>query len=285
MLDDVFEIEDGVLIEYEGEDEHVSVPEGVTRIGEYAFSGTSVVSVSIPEGVTHIEEGAFHACDRLTSVAIPKSVKYIGETAFGKCYALTEITIPNGVEILEKEVFLACESLTCVTIPDSVQIIDKSAFHGCEGLTQINFPKRMPDIHAFAFAGCKGLVDKDGFVIVDDVLYDYFGKNIEIQIPHGVKKIDNFTFPNDQRCVYCVTIPDSVTEIGEKAFVMSEPFLATIPASVTKIGENAFYCACVTFRVPAGSYVQQYAEENKIAYILLQDQPQRKGFWERFGAK
>lgn len=54
MLDDVFENEDGVLIEYEGEDEHVSVPEGVTRIGEYAFSGTSVVSVSIPASVTKI---------------------------------------------------------------------------------------------------------------------------------------------------------------------------------------------------------------------------------------
>jgi hypothetical protein len=47
------------------------IPESVTRIGNYAFSGCSdLTSITIPGGVTSIENYAFYYCDALTSVTV-----------------------------------------------------------------------------------------------------------------------------------------------------------------------------------------------------------------------
>ena len=41
--------------------------------------------VTIPEGVTSIGDGAFRCCESLKSVTIPDSVTSIGNGAFGWC--------------------------------------------------------------------------------------------------------------------------------------------------------------------------------------------------------
>ena len=77
------QIEDGVCV----------IPEGVTSIGDYAFSWCeSLTSVQIPEGVTSIGNGAFYDCKSLTSVQIPEGVTSIGDDAFRCCESLTSIT-------------------------------------------------------------------------------------------------------------------------------------------------------------------------------------------------
>ena len=67
----------------------------VTRIGERAFEYRTFASVTIPEGVTDIGAYAFFTCDSLESVAIPDSVTRIGEYAFADCSGLTAI-VPRG---------------------------------------------------------------------------------------------------------------------------------------------------------------------------------------------
>ena len=61
----------------------VTIPDGVTSIGEYAFSGCSdLASVTIPDGVTSIGEYAFASCYGLASVTIPDGVTSIANYAF-----------------------------------------------------------------------------------------------------------------------------------------------------------------------------------------------------------
>lgn len=51
------------------------IPEGVTTIGDAAFSGcSSITSVTIPEGVTDIETGSFATCSSLTNITLPSSL-------------------------------------------------------------------------------------------------------------------------------------------------------------------------------------------------------------------
>ena len=168
--------------------------------------------------------------DQITSVVIKSGAASIGSRAFCQCNKLTSITIPDGVASIGDFAFSPCSSLASITIPDSVTTIGKMAFNGC-----------------------KSLADDNGFVIVRDVLYDYYGAGgAAVTIPSGVTRIDNSAFFNDT--ITGVTIPDSVTSIGNAAFYdCSSLKTATIPDSVTSIGNKAFSgCSNLTsVKIPA----------------------------------
>ena len=62
------------------------IPDSVTSIGEYAFSGCSgLTSIDIPDSVTSIGRSAFRGCSGLTSIVIPDSITSIGNYVFEYC--------------------------------------------------------------------------------------------------------------------------------------------------------------------------------------------------------
>ena len=88
-----------------------------------------VTDFVIPDSITSIGAYAFTGCSGFTSIAIPDSVTSIGRSAFGRCSGLTNITIPNSVTSIGSEVFRNCSGLTSITIPDSVTTIGGSAIN------------------------------------------------------------------------------------------------------------------------------------------------------------
>ena len=95
--------------------ENTVIPEDVTSIGGYAFSGrVNMTSVTIPSSVTNIDRSAFNFCIGLTSVVIPGRVTYIGEYAFYRCKNLTSVVIPESVWSIYNDAFYECNSLTDV---------------------------------------------------------------------------------------------------------------------------------------------------------------------------
>mgnify|MGYP001974591229 CR=1 FL=1 len=75
----------------------VTIPEGVTSIGERAFSYCkSLTSINLPEGLTSIGKLAFYGCSALTSITIPTSVKTIGYSAFRGCSGRRAVTMSAG---------------------------------------------------------------------------------------------------------------------------------------------------------------------------------------------
>ena len=134
------------------------IPNGVTSIGRYAFSGYSgLTSITIPNSVTSIGEEAFKGCSGLTSVTIPNSVTSIGVYAFYGCSGLTSVTIPNSVTSIETSAFYGCSGLTSITIPNSVTSIGYWAFQNCSGLTSITIPNSVTSIGKGAFQNCSGV--------------------------------------------------------------------------------------------------------------------------------
>ena len=108
----------------------------------------------IPESVTSIENYAFSGCSGLTAITIPNSVTNIGNSAFSGCSGLTAITIPNSVTNIGDNAFYGCSGFTSITIPKSVRRIGSSAFRGCNNLTSLICKAAVPPNCAYeCFSG------------------------------------------------------------------------------------------------------------------------------------
>ena len=87
-----FKIQKGSLIKYTGVDEHVIIPEEVTKIKEGAFKGCQkTTAITAGRGVTSIDRWAFDRCPYLTAVIIPGNVTKISGDAFFECPKITII--------------------------------------------------------------------------------------------------------------------------------------------------------------------------------------------------
>jgi len=88
------------LLAYPSASGNVTIPAGVTSIGDSAFYNTSdITGVSFPASLKSIGHSAFSLCHNITSLIIPASVTFIGGSAFFECRSLTSVTFSAGSSI------------------------------------------------------------------------------------------------------------------------------------------------------------------------------------------
>ena len=136
----------------------VTIPKGVTTIGEYAFSDCdNLKSIAIPEGVTEIKSYTFYNCDKLASITLPSTLVTIGSSAFSDCDALGSIVIPDNVTTIAERAFYGCDKLASITLPSTLVTIGSSAFSDCDALGSIVIPDNVTTIAERAFYDCDAL--------------------------------------------------------------------------------------------------------------------------------
>lgn len=170
--------QDGQFPKYEVKDGVGIIPEGTTKIVNYAFSDCNdLLSISIPESVTEIGKSPFSSCSNLHTVELPNSITDLSKCSFSRCTSLKtitlpesltsicnfdhsgieKITIPSGVTEIRRFAFEACNSLKSVVIKGPVAQIDDKAFIDCAALKTIEFPAGIKKIGKDAFKGCTAL--------------------------------------------------------------------------------------------------------------------------------
>lgn len=107
---------------------------------------------TVPEGVTRIGRWAFRECRGLTGVTVPGTVSQIEEGAFWNCEEMSRLWLQEGVEVIGENAFIHCDSLANLLIPGSVTQIRRDAFDYCDVLNNILFAGDAPSIDFDAFS-------------------------------------------------------------------------------------------------------------------------------------
>jgi len=143
QMDD-FVMRGTVLIRYQGNAEHISIPSTVASIGVEAFAGNPYrpVSIFLPSSITAIGYRAFANARGLRFIDIPPSVTSIGNYAFAGARNLSRVNIPPSVTSIGSFAFFGCRSLSTINIPSSVTSIGDSAFAGCTSLGSVVISRR-----------------------------------------------------------------------------------------------------------------------------------------------
>ena len=248
----------------------ITIPSGVTRIGDRAFEGCenlkTVINYSdleLTKGETNNGYVAFYAteinvCEQVGEFVFEKNTKtllaYLGDD--------TEVVLPDnyygGNYVIGKEAFLG-KNISSITIPTSVTGIKESAFKNCSSLASITIPNSVTNIGNSAFEGCSVL---NTVINLSNLNFskgsDTYGKiacNAKrlINAPDGCIK-DDFVYSTiDGECFLLgylgndthVVLPDKYNgasySIGKNAFANCSNILSvTISANIDAIDGNAF---------------------------------------------
>ena len=135
------EVNGTTLVKYNGSDENVVIPSGITEIKNSAFYSSKVKSIKIPETVSKIEVVGIY-CSSVESFEVDpgnryfKSIDGVVYTADGR----TLVQFPNGRS-------------GYYTMPGEVENVRRSAISGCVKLSGLTLSNRLTRIDDFMFCG------------------------------------------------------------------------------------------------------------------------------------
>ncbi|MBP3753473.1 MAG: leucine-rich repeat protein [Lachnospiraceae bacterium] len=248
-----FEIENGILKAYKGTANEVTVPEGVTEIGDDAFKGMAhLLKVKLPESVRKIGDRAFKGCRQLNEVNFPCGLTEIGEYAFHRCHCMEEMIFPDSVKSVGSYAFLYCDGVRKVVMEGPVSIkravfshnlslrelyinenVDFSnfsdeVFEGCVNLSKISLSGKEYEI--------ANLIDAMNSHSDYPEVIRAIAKSVyhSLQIEEGVLVSFNVNLKK-------VSLPEGITAIGKSCFFDKKGIISIeFPESLREIRANAF---------------------------------------------
>ena len=263
-------------------------------IGSGAFSGCSLSELTLPEGTLYLGYGAFFMSKDLTKVTLPSTLMKVENMCFTMAESLSEVTFAETTDfpmVIEWIAFSGV-NFTSVWLPDNTQKVSGGAFSNKEGTmlnvfirkseyyTEDNFEPDtgqtfylgtdIPDVE-WAKLSWRGY----HFTYSEDDASEITGlsgsgtiklSNGDTDLPIPAQNEDGKTITSigkdafREKAFTKVTVPDSITSIGEGAFATSSDAKtaeciksAKLPSSLTEIAPKLFENQLLTeIDIPSG---------------------------------
>lgn len=246
-------------------------------------------TISFGKDVVRIPAYLCYGQEKLEFITIPAKVAAIGEKAFVGCKSLLAFDVDSKntnfanisgvlyglVEGTPSSLVNCPTGVISVEIPDGTEIIEAGAFDGCDKLATLKVP------HSVRYVKEKALHEtlwfaqqKDGYIYVDNKLYSYKGAMPEgekMVVKDGTVTIYNNAF-DEHNSYVSVTIPESVTFIGEKAFVGSKKLNDVVWNAVNCEDFNAIpfdNMTSITFGDKVENIPAYLCADTKVADVVL----------------
>lgn len=240
----------------------LTIPKGITSIGDNAFAGNNLTSLVIPEGVKTIGGSAFsqtQTCRALEEITLPEGLKSIGRWAF-RYAKVTKVNLPSTVTTLHKDAFRDCpasgEKVKLYTT-NKAQLEDFGSFAATSNYHEIVYSNLVgtgwsEDDFTFEGNTVTGWSEKGNVTrlsnkkLVVPAVNPETGEEIArvgemaFKIPDSevTQLKDSVESPNGMENV---KIPDTIAELGEKAFEYNSLETVALPDSLKTIGMHAFH--------------------------------------------
>lgn len=261
----------------------VTLPEGITAIGDQAFSHCyAMTSVNLPQTLTRIGDYAFEFCEDMTSITLPKSLTSLGYSVFQECRGLQEIAVDEENPFYKSEdgiLYLRFQDQAVLvqypaskpagefTVPDDIQEITDYAFTPSLYLKKITIGPNVTKVIGGTFCECTAMqefeIADDNAVMsaVDGVLFNKdattliqypLGRADEAYaVPEGTQHLAALSMSNSR--LKSVDLPATLTSVGDYALAGSAQLTsvtsrATVPpATGTMAFDNSLLASAVLF--------------------------------------
>lgn len=231
---------------------------GRAEIYDFIPSDTYKGALEIPAqldgcDVGYIGNAAFMNATGITSVTIPATVTDIGNSVFFGCTSLEKFNVQSGntyLSIADDGVLYADEGKFLVaypaakagesyTIPDAVDEIAPGCFGFAKNLKEMTIPAHVNFVDSWCFAYSNLEKVSIASANLDEYAFAYCEKLSGLELQSGVETVSDAAFSNCP-ALEQVTLPDTLTTIGQYAFCGTAMKSVTIPANVNEISYGAF---------------------------------------------
>ncbi len=272
----------------------VIIPEGVEKIGAYAFANlTALEEIVLPSTMQAIEYGAFYGCTALQKITFSgdNNLQIINQHAFEQCDLKDTVDL-SAVCVVSDYAFAGNKNLKEVITSESLLSIGQYAFASCEQLENVTITAKKVKYGGYAFTGCDALKSfyVNAAVLPEGMFYECEGIS-EVTIGPDVNDIGEFAFRDTKVSSFKVEKGNAAYQTGEGKYILSadgKTLVAVAPtmkgaftakdidgAEVTTIGNGAFShnLEITSVELPTVTVLGDYAfgSSEEIASVTLGD--------------
>ena len=218
----------------------VILPEGVEKIGAYAFANlTGLEEIVLPSTLEHIDYGAFYGCTSLKKISFSaeNNLKIINQNAFENCDLQDTVDL-SAACVISDYAFAGNRELEGVTTSQSLLSIGEYAFAGCKALETVTIEAAKVKYGPYAFTDCESLTSfyVNAAVLPEGMFYECEALET-VTIGPDVNDIGEFAFRDTKVSIYEVLEGSATYKVQKAPYILSADSTALVAVAATAEGE------------------------------------------------